>query len=178
MSTPHLRSKHPVGQAMMQVAREQGWNVANPGEAEVARQLGLLGYTPADVETQFSLGPYRLDFAIPAEQIDIEADGWVHTARGARARDGRRDSQVRAWGWTIVRVDVDGDIQAQLCRHVPNRSRIEEYGRTLRQVDATFKVALDRLQRRGVADPDEQLDRMRAALRTAFSSIHVSPAAS
>lgn len=156
---------------MMEVARREGWDISNPGEAEVARELMRLGYQPAGVETQFRVGPYRLDFALPAKQIDIEADGWVHTAKNARTRDRRRDQQMKAWGWTVIRIDIDGDIGAQLRRRLPNRSRIESYGQTLRQVDAIFEAALDRLQRRGVADPEEQLDRMRDALRAAFRSL-------
>jgi very-short-patch-repair endonuclease len=150
---------------IVEAARDQGWDVANVGEAEVAHQLTLLGYTPSDVETQFRLGPYRLDFAIPAERIDIEADGWVHGTRQVRARDSQRDRTVREWGWVVVRIDTErGDTAAQLRRHVPDRSRIKDYGGTLRQVDYIFKAHLDRLQRHGIAEPAAQLGRMRDKL--------------
>lgn len=153
---------------MLEAAREQGWKVANPGEAEVASQLGLLGYTPRDVETQFQLGPYRLDFAIPTARIDIEADGWVHGTRQVRRRDRQRDWNIKGWGWTVVRIDVErDDIDTQLRRHVPGRSQIEGYGDTLRHVDVIFEAHLRRLQRRGIADPEAQLEHMRDALRLA-----------
>lgn len=163
-----VRSNHPVGRLMLESAREQGWEVSNPGEAEVAFQLGLLSYTPRDVETQFRLGPYRLDFAIPAARIDIEADGWVHGTRQVRRRDSQRDWQVKEWGWVVVRIDTEcGDIAGQLRRRVPDRSRIRDYGDTLRRADFVFKAYLDQLQRRGVTDPEAQLEHMLAALRQA-----------
>ncbi len=70
-----IPSSHPAGQIMLQSARAQGGTVTNTGEAEVARALRALGYTPATVECQFRRGPFRLDFALPAQQIAIEADG-------------------------------------------------------------------------------------------------------
>lgn len=67
-------------------AANEGWHVTNGGEAGVALALRKLGYGPRDVETQFNLGPYKLDFAIVRQRIDIEADGWVHTTRDVRKR--------------------------------------------------------------------------------------------
>jgi hypothetical protein len=163
---PQTVSRHPVERIAVQAAREQGWDVSYPGEAEVAHQLGLLGYTPRDVETQFKLGPYRLDFAIPAERIDIEADGWVHGTRQVSKRDAGRDRKLKEWGWVVVRIDTEeGDASARLRRHIPNRSRLAGYGEIFRRVDAIFKMHLDRLQRReGVTDPEEVLKRMSDAL--------------
>ena len=105
---------------MLQSARAQGGTVTNTGEAEVARALRALGYTPATVECQFRRGPFRLDFALPAQQIAIEADGWVHTAKTVRARDRQRDKTLREWGWTVIRVRTDKDVDAQLSRHLPD----------------------------------------------------------
>ena len=167
-----VSSKHPAGELMLEAAREQGWNVGNPGEAEVAHQLGLLGYTPRDVETQFKLGPYRLDFAIPGARIDIEADGWVHGTRQVRRRDSQRGRRVKGWGWVVVRVDTErGDIAGQLRRHIPDRSRIEGYGETLRHVDLIFKAYLDRLQTDGITEPEAQLEQMRDALSRAYHAL-------
>jgi hypothetical protein len=164
-----LPASHPAGQILLALVSGAGWAVTTTGEAEVARQLGLLGYTPRDVETQFRLGRYRLDFAIPAARIDIEADGWVHGARDVRLRDARRDREVKAWGWTVVRIDTErDDTAAQLRRRVPDRSRIGGYGDTLRHVDVIFEAFLDRLQGRGVTDPAAQLERLRVALLAAY----------
>jgi len=117
--------KHPAGRIMLEAARQQGWDVSNVSEAEVACQLGALGYTSRDVETQFRLGPYRLDFAIPAARIDIEADGWVHGAASVQRQDAERDRRIGEWGWTVARIDTEsGDVRAQLRRHLPDRSAV------------------------------------------------------
>jgi very-short-patch-repair endonuclease len=166
-----IPSSHTFGKIAIQAANEQGWKVSNVGEAAVAQQLAALGYKPYDVETQFKLGPYRLDFALPAARVDIEADGWVHTARDTRARDRERDRTLKAWGWTVVRVSTDEEIRAQLRRHVPPRGEIEDYARTMRQVDAIFEAYLYRLQKLGVADPKAQLERMRDMLRSSYEAL-------
>ena len=165
MSVP---AQHPMGIAALEVARQQGWDVRNVSEAHVAIQLGLLGYTPRDVETQFSLGPYRLDFAIPAERIDIEADGWVHGARSVRQRDAERDRRIKGWGWVVVRIDTErDDIADQLRRRVPDRRFMAGYGDALRRADHIFKAHLDRLQRHGRPEPRAALEVLIAAMRTA-----------
>jgi very-short-patch-repair endonuclease len=170
-----LPSSHTNSRIAVQAARKRGWEISNVGEAYVAQQLSALGYAPADVETQFRVGPYRLDFAIPAARIGIEADGWVHTTRDVRAGDRERDRKLRAWGWTIVRIATDDDIDVQLRRHVPPRHEIEDYGRTLSQVDAIFEVYLYRLQKLGVTDPKAQLERMRDMLNSAYEALFPGP---
>jgi very-short-patch-repair endonuclease len=163
-----LSSSHPAGEIMIQGARDRGWNVTNTGEAEVARALRALGYAPESVECQFRLGPYRLDFALPAQRIDIEADGWVHTSKPVRARDRERDRTLREWGWTVIRVHTDQDVDAQLRRHLPDATRIDGYGQTLRQITALVELQISRLHRYGMAaSPADQLEWFREALRDA-----------
>lgn len=129
------------------------------------------------METQFPLGPYRLDFALPIERIDIEADGWVHTSRDVRARDRVRDRQLKAWGWKVVRIDVsDGeDIRERVRCRIPSRDHIREYGETLLQIEAAFELQLSRLLRRGVTDPVRQLELMRDALLAASKALRADP---
>jgi very-short-patch-repair endonuclease len=170
-----IPSSHTAGKIAIQTARDRGWDVSNVGEAAVAQQLSTLGYSPADVETQFRVGPYRLDFALPAARIDIEADGWVHTNRDTRARDRERDRKLKSWGWTVVRISTDGEISEQLRRHVPSRREIEDYSGTIRQVDAIFEVYLYRLQQLGVTDPKTQLERMRDMLSSAYEALFPKP---
>ncbi len=170
-----IPSSHTFGKIAVQAARAQSWDISNVGEAAVAQQLTALGYSPADVETQFPVGPYRLDFALPAARIDIEADGWVHTNRDTRARDRERDRKLKSWGWTVVRISTDGEIGEQLRRHVPPCREIEDYGRTMRQVDAIFEVYLYRLQKLGVTDPKTQLERMRDMLSSAYEALFPKP---
>lgn len=155
---------HPIDTITKNVAEREGWDVTNAGEARVALALRKLGYRPADFATQFKLGPYKLDFALVAERIDIEADGWVHTARNVRRRDSTRDRQLRQWGWTVIRIDVDEDIDEQLRRKVPNRGWCAEWDATMGQIWAIFGVALGRLYRHGVDDPTERLNTVRDVL--------------
>jgi len=167
-----VSAKHPVGVAALEVARSGGWTVKNVSEALVAIQLGHPGYTPRDVETQFNLGPYRLDFAIPVERIAIEADGWVHGAQSVRKRDGERDRTVRGWGWAVVRIDTEeGDVGTQLRRHLPNSRGIAAYGEALRRMDCQVQAHLDKLQRRGITDPQTALDLLSDAFRVARENV-------
>lgn len=124
-----LSKNHPAGKIAISVACERGWNVTTTGEAEVAHELEALGYSPADVRTQFKVGPYRLDFAIPDRRIDIEADGWVHTAKSVAERDARRDRWLTERQWTVIRIDTEeGDVREQIRRHLPDaRARRAEY---------------------------------------------------
>jgi very-short-patch-repair endonuclease len=134
----------------MDVARERGWIVGNYGEAMTALALNELGYSSSGVETQFKLGAYRLDFALPLERIDSEADGWVHTADSTKARDRRRDQQLREWGWTVIRVNVDtaASTADELHKRLPPRPQVQDYSDTMRAAVAGLQVQLDRLQRR------------------------------
>jgi hypothetical protein len=59
------------------------------------------------VSEQFKVGLYRLDFAIPEDHIDIEIDGWVHTAANVRRADRVRDRALMNWGWTVVRISTE-----------------------------------------------------------------------
>jgi len=167
-----LAANHPVAIAAMDVARERGWIAGNYGEAMTALALNALGYNSGEVETQFRLGAYRLDFALPLEQIDIEADGWVHTADSTKARDRRRDQQLREWGWTVIRVNVDSsDIAGELRKRLPSRPTVQDYGHTIKVAVVSLQVQLDRLQRRGVTSPQEQLRTLIQAIDTAGAAL-------
>jgi very-short-patch-repair endonuclease len=104
---------NPWHRALITAARSQGWEIGNGGEAKLALALHALDYTPANVATQFAIGPYRIDFAFPFERVAVEADGWVHTAANVRRRDKERDRQLTEWGWVTIRVDVQADIDRE-----------------------------------------------------------------
>jgi hypothetical protein len=49
-------------------------------------------------------GPIRMDLAYPERLLDIEADSYSwHFNREAFERDRRRDNELRALGWTVLR---------------------------------------------------------------------------
>lgn len=169
LPTERTLMPHPIDAITKAAAERDGWDVANAGEARVALALQRLGYRPADVFTQFRIGSYRLDFALVAERIDIEADGWVHTARDVRRRDTARDRQLREWGWTVIRLDLSQDVEEQVRRKVPDRASLPDFDATMRQIWAVFGLAVSRLTQRGIADPAERLGRVRDALRAALN---------
>jgi very-short-patch-repair endonuclease len=137
-----------LDQYAIQAAQDHGWAVKVPGEARLALALTHAGLGPDILVQQFPLGPYRLDFAHPLYRLDIEADGWVHTAQKMRHHDHRRDRQLRAWGWDVVRVASD-DEQAvnEAVRYLAHRILVTmpKYGGPLYR-EGTRKIF-------GAADP-------------------------
>lgn len=63
-------------------------------------------------QCQYRIGRYWVDFAFPATRLAIEVDGaWWHDA----AKDNRRDAEITAMGWSVVRFSellVQSDAQA------------------------------------------------------------------
>ena len=54
--------------------------------------------------TQYRVGRYRLDFALPRIKIGIELDGhWSHSSTTAIAHDRRRQRNLEAAGWRVIR---------------------------------------------------------------------------
>lgn len=102
-----------LDQCVIQAAQERGWPRMNAGESSVALALSTLGFTPEDVEIQFALGRYRIDFAFPLWRIALEADGWVHSAKSMVASDRKRDEMLSAWGWRIVRINTENGISVE-----------------------------------------------------------------
>lgn len=50
------------------------------------------------------MGPYRPDFAWPDRKLIAEADGWEsHGTRKAFEADRRKDAELNAMGWTVLR---------------------------------------------------------------------------
>ena len=48
---------------------------------------------------------HEVDFAWPRARLIVETDGWAgHGTRGAFERDRRRDAQLLAAGWRVLRV--------------------------------------------------------------------------
>ena len=93
------------GQRRKRISEEWGWTpTSNAGEFAVIRALRMCRIAPSEVEQQFRLGPYRLDFAFVKERVCVEADGWPHTSQQVRRNDNRRDRQLRDWGWTTYRI--------------------------------------------------------------------------
>lgn len=92
----------------------------SPAERAIADRLRLLGCEP-DLQHRIpqtspnAAGRARYwfaDIALPAQRIAVEVDGEPWHGRLANGRDARRDSDLAAQGWTVVRVprpEADAD---------------------------------------------------------------------
>jgi hypothetical protein len=92
-----------------------GWLDGNPGENRVVEALSKAGIRPApgsadarSCHQQHRVGEHTLDFAWPTLKIALEADGGCHLQPKAARRDRLRDARLRAQGWLVFRVDVEG----------------------------------------------------------------------
>jgi very-short-patch-repair endonuclease len=83
----------------------------------------------AGLVKQYQVGPYRLDFALPARMIGIELDGYkTHSSTKAIADDRQRQRQLEANGWYIIRfggleVFQDADACVREAAQLVQRSR-------------------------------------------------------
>lgn len=53
----------------------------------------------------YRIGLYTLDFCDLESKIDIEVDGGTHKLLEVIEKDNRRDNQLKALGWRIIRID-------------------------------------------------------------------------
>ena len=65
---------------------------------------------------QYSVKPYRLDYAWPKLKVNLEVDGMYHLLPGAAERDAERDRYLRAQGWLVFRIDVGDTLAEQFVR--------------------------------------------------------------
>lgn len=77
----------------------------NKCESYIERRLyyGLVnnGIQPI---SQFPVGRYRIDLAVPSKKIAIEADGKdFHSTPKQKAHDRKRDRYLRSKGWSVLR---------------------------------------------------------------------------
>jgi very-short-patch-repair endonuclease len=65
------------------------------------RELQLLGIYPV---SQFQVGSYRIDLALPEQMIAIECDGkeW-HSSPEQADRDTTREEYLKSQGWRVIR---------------------------------------------------------------------------
>ncbi|WP_170236194.1 endonuclease domain-containing protein [Marihabitans asiaticum] len=80
----------------------------SPGEtllADILRQLGWL-VTPQFQVRSASGRRYRVDFVLEGHRVVIEFDGQIkYKTPGARAAQERRELDILATGWVVVRID-------------------------------------------------------------------------
>ena len=101
-----------VARAFKEAARRHRWRAGNAGEAAAALFMMRHGLTPLDVMEQFHIGPFRLDFAFPEQEIGIELQGgtWVNGGhnRGAQmSKDYEKLNSAQACGWKVFQFSTD-----------------------------------------------------------------------
>lgn len=103
-------------EALKQVIAELGWEVFpetfdSPLEAMFAeewRAQSLHLLYPLISQQPIKNGAYRIDFAFPRYQVGFELDGYTyHSDRDAFTRDRRRQREIEALGWHIIRFSGD-----------------------------------------------------------------------
>lgn len=56
------------------------------------------------MEPQFTVGNFRIDFALPIQKIAVELDGHdYHKTKEQRTKDAARDRWLTLNGWTVIR---------------------------------------------------------------------------
>lgn len=70
----------------------------------------------AGLKRQYTVGHYRLDFALPRQKIGIELDGYrTHSSTQAIADDRKRQRWFESAGWYIIRfggLEIYQDVDA------------------------------------------------------------------
>lgn len=103
-------------EALQQAIAELGWDVfpetfESPLEAMFAeewRTQSLHLLYPLVSQHAVKNGAYRLDFAFPRLELGIELDGYTyHSDREAFNNDRRRQREIEALGWRIIRFSGD-----------------------------------------------------------------------
>lgn len=86
-----------IAQRYLRRRRSDGLPPLTPIEEQLLVAMRDRDLTP---EVQFGIGPYRADFAFPAQRLVVEADGraW-HDAQ----RDAARDAHLESLGWQTLR---------------------------------------------------------------------------
>lgn len=108
---------------------------------ERAVLIEVLKYEGIDIETQYPVGKYRLDIALPEYKLGLEVDGYEwHTSESQRARDLLRDEILENQGWQIERVPGwfcyrNPDLAAlKIMRFVPGIEQYEQFQRAKRRM--------------------------------------------
>ncbi|MBF0706785.1 DUF559 domain-containing protein (plasmid) [Alkalihalobacillus hwajinpoensis] len=74
-------------------------------ESPIERRLyDALVFNDYYVETQYTVGKYRIDLAIPPLKLAIECDGKeYHSFPHQKENDRRKDKYLRSEGWKVLR---------------------------------------------------------------------------
>lgn len=99
----HLRNKgrhgSPAARILLQAAADGARSAAERLLVKLLREAGVTGW-----KTNYPVGGYKLDVAIPAAKVAIEVDGWAfHSDAEAFQIDRKRQNAIALLGWQVLR---------------------------------------------------------------------------
>lgn len=99
----HLQHKGrygaPAARRLLRAADDGARSQAERLLAQLLRSASLTGW-----QTNYKVGPYRVDFAFPGKQVAIEVDGWAfHSGRAEFQHDRERQNEIMLMGWQVLR---------------------------------------------------------------------------
>lgn len=106
----------------------------SPMEKRIVDEMSY--YDGIGFDTQYKVGPFRLDVAVIPYKLGLEIDGRAyHSTPEQKARDAMRDKYLKSKGWTIERVPAWLCYQApemallKMLRHYPDIEKWDRYQR-------------------------------------------------
>jgi very-short-patch-repair endonuclease len=99
----HLRNKGRYGSVrarrLLQAASDGARSEAERLLVQLLREAGITGW-----QTNYPIGPYKVDVAFPAPKIVIEVDGWAfHSDQEVFQNDRKRQNYLTLMGWQVLR---------------------------------------------------------------------------
>lgn len=99
----HLRNKgrygSPHARRLLQAASDGARSEAERLLVKLLRDDGVTGW-----QTNYSVGPYKVDVAFPGSKVAIEVDGWAfHSDQEAFQQDRKRQNYIALLGWQVLR---------------------------------------------------------------------------
>jgi very-short-patch-repair endonuclease len=99
----HIRNKgrygSPRARRLLQAASSGARSEAERLLVKLLREAGITGW-----QTNYPIGPYKVDFAFPASTIVIEVDGWAfHSDQDVFQVDRKRQNYLTLMGWQVLR---------------------------------------------------------------------------
>ena len=99
----HLRNKgrygSPRARRLLQAASDGARSEAERLLVRLLREAGITGW-----QTNYPIGPYKVDVAFPTPMIVIEVDGWAfHSDQEVFQYDRKRQNYLTLMGWQVLR---------------------------------------------------------------------------
>jgi very-short-patch-repair endonuclease len=104
-----------MNQHLEQLLSANNLRTGSSFENRVTWQLYRMGAID-QIEYQYPIGRYRLDYAWPKKWIALEADGFYHSRPEVAVKDVARDTFLRSRGWLVFRIHDDETMVRQVAR--------------------------------------------------------------